>query len=106
MEAAGKAEESDRAESVEIETQGEVVKADQEEKPSLTERFKNLMKTTYSMKAIMKTALIIFFALDIILVSYLKVLSVRRKRKKKLEKARRERQRIRQQIRAMYGEQL
>ena len=64
------------------------------------------MKTTYSMKNIMKTALIIFFALDIVLVVYLKVLAVRRKRKRMLEKARRERQRIRQQIRAMYGEQL
>lgn len=106
VEDAGKAEESERTESTEIETQEVAVKAEQEEKPPLTERFKNLMKTTYSMKSIMKTALIIFFALDIILVSYLKVLSVRRKRKRKLEKARRERQRIRQEIRAMYGEQL
>lgn len=79
---------------------------EEDEKPSLTERVRNLMKTTYSMKTIMKTALIIFFALDIVLVVYLKVLAVRRKRKRMLEKARRERQRIRQQIRAMYGEQL
>lgn len=76
------------------------------EKLSLTERVKQLMKTTYSMKTIMKTAVIIFFALDIILVVYLRVLAVRRKRKRKLERARRERQRIRQEIRAMYGEQL
>ncbi len=79
---------------------------EEEEKPSLTERVQSLMKTTYSMKTIMKTALIIFFALDIVLVAYLKVLAIRRKRKRMLEKARRERQRIRQQIRAMYGEQL
>lgn len=64
------------------------------------------MKTTYSMKNIMKTALLIFFALDIVLVLYLRVLAIRRKRKRKLEKARRERQRIRQEIRAMYGERL
>ena len=72
----------------------------------MTERIKSLMKTTYSMKSIMKTALLIFFALDIVLVLYLRVLAIRRKRKRKLEKARRERQRIRQEIRAMYGEQL
>lgn len=72
----------------------------------LRERIKSLMKTTYSMKNIMKTALLIFFALDIVLVLYLWVLAIRRKRKRKLEKARRERQRIRQEIRAMYGERL
>lgn len=107
----GNAEEDGSAEvgSAEVEdtaAQGEAAKEEQEEKPPLTERIKTLMKTTYSMKTIMKTALIIFFALDIVLVVYLKVLAIRRKRKRKLEKARRERQRIRQEIRAMYGEQL
>ena len=82
------------------------LKDEQEEKPPLRERIKSLMKTTYSMKNIMKTALLIFFALDIVLVLYLRVLAIRRKRKRKLEKARRERQRIRQEIRAMYGERL
>lgn len=77
-----------------------------EEKLSLSEKTRQLMKTTYSMKSIMKTAVIIFIALDIVLVVYLKVLAIRRKRKRKLERARRERQRIRQQIQTMYGEQL
>lgn len=75
------------------------------EKLSLSEKIKQLMKTTYSMKNIMKTAVIIFIALDIVLVFYLKILSIRRKRKRKLEHARRERQRIRQEIQVMYGEQ-
>ncbi len=76
-----------------------------EDRLSVADRLGQLMKTTYSMKSIMKTAVLIFFALDIILVIYLKVLAVRRKRRRKLERARRERQRIRQEIRAMYGEQ-
>ena len=103
---AGKTEEAEPAEGAETAAQGDAQKDAQEEKPPLPERIKTLMKTTYSMKTIMKTALIIFFALDIVLVVYLKVLAIRRKRKRKLEKARRERQRIRQEIRAMYGEQL
>lgn len=93
------------AEPTAAEPEGGDGQKEEEEKPPLTERIRDLMKTTYSMKTIMKTALVIFVALDIVLVLYLKVLAVRRKRKRMLEKARRERQRIRQQIRAMYGEQ-
>lgn len=93
-------EEADVSEEVSADVGEEKV-----EKLSLSEKAKQLMKTTYSMKTIMKTAVLIFFALDIVLVIYLKVLAIRRKRKRKLERARRERQRIRQQIRAMYGEQ-
>lgn len=78
---------------------------EKEENLSLPEKTRQLMKTTYSMKSIMKTAVIIFIALDIVLIVYLKVLAIRRKRKRKLERARRERQRIRQQIQTMYGEQ-
>lgn len=76
----------------------------EQKKVSFMDSAKQLMKTTYSMKSIMKVALVVFFALDIVLVVYLKVLSVRRKRKRKLEHARRERQRIQQHIRATYGE--
>lgn len=76
----------------------------EEEKESFIEGLLQLMKTTYSMKSIMRVALVIFFALDIVLVIYLKVLSVRRKRRRKLEHAKRERQRIQQHIRATYGE--
>ena len=78
--------------------------APEEENTSFLDAALQLMKTTYSMKSIMKAALVIFFALDTILVIYLKVLSVRRKRKRKLERAKRERQRIQQHIRATYGE--
>lgn len=74
------------------------------EKTSFLDTAMQLMKTTYSMKSVMKVALVIFFVLDIVLVIYLKVLSVRRKRKRMLESAKRKRQRIKQEIRLKYGE--
>lgn len=80
------------------------IKEPKEEKVSFINTALQLMKTTYSMKSIMKVALAAFLALDIVLVIYLKVLSIRRKRKRKLERAKRERQRIQQQIQATYGE--
>lgn len=48
----------------------------------------------------LSVALILFVVLDIVLMVYMRVVSIRRKRRKKLEQARRERQRIR----ALYGE--
>lgn len=88
----------------EMENSSEDINEPEEEKTSFLDAAMQVMKTTYSMKSIMKVALIIFFVLDTILVIYLKVLSVRRKRKRKLERAKRERQRIQQHIRATYGE--
>lgn len=93
----------------EIKTEGpqeedEEVPEQEKEKVSFMDSAMQLMKTTYSMKSVMRVALVVFFALDIALAIYLKVLAIRRKRKKKLEHAKRERQRIQQQIRANYGE--
>lgn len=95
---------TETAEPEEPEKAGVDVPEPKEDKMSFIAGAMQLMKTTYSMKSIMKVALAVFFALDIILVIYLKVLSIRRKRKRKLERAKRERQRIQQQIRATYGE--
>ena len=55
---------------------------------------------SFSVKDILKVVLLLFVMLDVVLLLYLKVVSVRRKRRRKLERARRERQRIR----AMYEE--
>lgn len=97
-------EENIEIEPKKAENDSENIIGPEEEKTSFLDAAMQLMKTTYSMKSIMKVALIIFFALDIVLVIYLKVLSVRRKRKRKLERTKRERQQIKQQIRATYGE--
>ncbi len=101
---AGMTEESSQPEEMSA-SEADGTDPQKEDRLSVAERLGQFMKTTYSMKSIMKTAVLIFFALDIVLVIYLKVLAVRRKRRRKLERARRERQRIRQEIRAMYGEQ-
>lgn len=102
---AGMTEEGSQKEELAVSAEdGAGSQKEKEEKISLSERAGQLLKTTYSMKSIMKTAVIIFIALDTVLVVYLKVLAIRRKRKRKLERARRERQRIRQQIQTMYGE--
>ncbi len=92
-----------KADDIENDGSGEVSEPE-EEKVSFLEAASQLLKTTYSMKTVMKAALIIFILLDVVLVIYLKVLSIRRKRKRKLEHAKRERQRIQQHIRATYGE--
>ncbi len=101
---AGPEEAGQPAEPVMTEADNADAPEEKEEKPPLTDRIRQMMNS-HSMKSIMKTALFIFFGVDIVLFVYLKVLAIRRKRKRKLERARRERQRIRQQIRAMYGEQ-
>ncbi len=98
------AENADEIKPEEPQEGSEEISEPEKEKVSFADSAMQIMKTTYSMKSIMRVALVVFFALDIALVIYLKVLSVRRKRKRKLERAKRERQRIQQHIRATYGE--
>lgn len=104
QEETGQEEAGQPAEPVMSEADNADVPEEKEEKLSLTARVRQMINS-HSMKSIMKTALFIFFGVDIVLFVYLRVLAIRRKRKRKLERARRERQRIRQQIRTMYGEQ-
>lgn len=104
QEETGQEEAGQPAEPVMSEADNADVPEEKEEKLSLTARIRQMINS-HSMKSIMKTALFIFFGVDIVLFVYLRVLAIRRKRKRKLERARRERQRIRQQIRTMYGEQ-